>query len=165
MSWMIAAVLALGTPGVAEKANDGPFEAVVVAVPDLEAFDREWAVATAGAEITSTERLVRNKPTYIVVLFGGCVKNDRGNCQIDVRHVLMTPDGKPYDGLDGTKANPVADIPMTRTDAFFLAPQVLGVEIEPGEQLGPYRLHVTVADMVAGRKVSSELTLTAVESE
>jgi hypothetical protein len=168
MRWMLAPALALQNPDTplgAEKVTDGPFQAVVAAVPDLDAFDREWAVQTDGAQITSTTRLVRNKPTFVVVLFGGCQKNEAGNCRIEVRHELTTPRGKAYDGLDGTRAEPVADIPMTLTNAFFLAPQVLGVRIEPGEELGPYRLRVTVSDKVARRKVAADMTLIAVEPE
>ena len=165
MLWMMLPAVALEPPSAPAKVTDGPFEAVVLAVPDLDAFDREWAVTTEGAEITSTDRLIRNKPTFVVVLFGGCAKNDRGNCRIDVRHELIAPDGKAYDGLDGTKANPAEDIPMSKANAFFLAPQLLGIRIEPGEQLGPYRLRVTVSDLVAQRKVASEMTLNAVEPE
>jgi len=165
MFWMLIPALTLQTQPGMEKVTDGPFEAIVVAVPDLDTFDRQWAVKTVGAEITSTNRLVRNKPTFVVVLFGGCAKNAQGNCQIDVRHELTAPDGRPYDGLDGSKSNPAADIPMSQTDAFFLAPQLLGVRIEPGEALGPYRLRVTVSDLVGHRKVVAQQTLTAVESE
>jgi len=165
MLWMLAPALALSPPPAPKKVTDGPFEAVVLAVPDLDAFDRQWAVTTDGAEITGTDRLIRNKPTFIVVLFGGCAKDEQGNCRIDVRHELTSPDGKAYDGLDGTKANPVAEIPTTRANAFFLAPQVLGIRIEPGEQLGPYSLRVTVSDLVGRRKVATDMMLNAVEQE
>lgn len=165
MLWMMLPAVALDPPPVPVKVTDGPFEAVVLAVPDLDTFDREWAVTTDGAQVTSTDRLIRNKPTFVVVLFGGCAKNDQGNCRIDVRHELTAPDGKAYDGLDGSKANPAQVIPMNNTNAFFLAPQLLGIRIEPGEQLGPYRLRVTVSDLVGRRKVASETTLNAVEPE
>jgi hypothetical protein len=165
MLWMLAPSLAIETPPPAKKLTDGQFEVLVMAVPDLDKFDQEWAVPSEGANLTTTSRLVRNNPTFVVVLFGGCTKNVQGNCRIDVRHELNGPDGRPYDGLDGTKTNPVAEIPIARTDAFFLAPQLLGVRIETGEALGPYKLRVRVSDLVADRHVTSDLTLTAVEAE
>ena len=161
----LAPALALQRPIQKQQAVDGAFKVIVLPVPNLEQFERDWKVTTEGAHITSNDRLIRNKPTFIVVLFGGCERNTEGKCRIEVRPELRTPDGQFYDGMDGTKPPPAADVPVSRPDSFFLAPQVVGMEIEPGEALGPYRLKVTVSDLIAKRTAVTEQTLTAVEAE
>ena len=165
MIFALAPAIALQPPLQKQEAVDGAFKVLVLPVQDLEQFDREWKVTTEGAHITSNDRLVRSKPTFIVVLFGGCERNAEGKCRIEVRPELRTPDGRFYDGMDGTKPSPAADVSVSRPDSFFVAPQVVGIEIEPGEALGPYRLKVTVSDLIAKRTAVTEQTLTAVEAE
>lgn len=163
---LLAAAVALDPPGQKpQEGSDGPFKVVVAAVPDIDQFDREWQVRTAGVQITTTARLVRNKMTYVVVLFGGCVRNAEGKCRLAVRHEVRQPDGKVYDGLDGSKVAPTADVPVSRDNSFYMAPQLMGVRIEPGEALGPYEVKVTVSDVIGNRSVATVQTLTAVEPE
>lgn len=162
---LLVSSIALSPRQPPETGSNGPLKTVMIAVPDIEQFDRQWAVKTDGAEVTSTSKLVRGKPTFVVVLFGGCQTDENATCRIEVRPNVTGPDGKPYDGLDGTKVLPAEEIQVARSDAFYLAPQLLGIRIEPGELLGPYQIRMTVTDVNASRSVTLKDTLTAVEAE
>ncbi len=160
----LLATAALDPPGLKpQEGYDGPFKVVVAAVPDIDQFHRQWEVRTAGVQITSTARLIRNKMTYVVVMFGGCERNAEGKCRIAVRHEVRQPDGKAYGGMDGSKGAPPVDVPVSRDNSYYLAPQLMGVRIEPGEALGPYEVKVTVSDLIGSRSVTTFQTLTAVE--
>lgn len=160
------AAAALDPPGLKpQEGKYGPFKVVVAAVPDIEQFDRQWAVRTAGVQLTSTARLTRNKLTYVVVMFGGCQRNVEGKCRIAVKYEIRQPDGTVYEGMDGSKVASAVDVPVSRENSYYLAPQRLGVRIEPGEALGPYEVKVTVSDLVGNHSISTVQTLNAVEAE
>jgi len=132
------------------------------AVDDLDRLDREWAVTTPGAKLTSTSSAIRNKPIFAAFVFTGCKAKADGQCDLVADFTVTDPDGKQYaehrDAAVWPRA-PLAKGVLMRSDAL------LGMRVEPGEPLGRYMVRITLHDRVAGVDIATSQMIEVREAE
>ena len=154
-----AAVLPAPTGVVEGRAGD--LKVIHIAVPDLDAFERGWAITTPGANITTTTKLIVGKPSFTTVLFSGCTRNAAGECHLSVSFRILSPDSSVYDGMDGAARMRLFDGPVPADNNIRAGQPMIGLRVEPGEALGLYRLIASTTDEVAKQTARTEIILSA----
>ena len=156
------------TPPVAlpsESGQNADFAVIQLAVPDVDGLIKQWAVPGAGVEITTTNRLVRDKATFTAIVFKGCMTDPKGDCHVTARYQITDPDGQPYEGKANDPPRPVYDGKPVAAPNLQLGGAFFGLRIEHGEALGAYLVRIETTDVVSHRTIITQSVLTAVEAE
>ncbi|MEQ1497280.1 MAG: cystatin domain-containing protein [Novosphingobium sp.] len=142
-------------------ANQGEFGVMQFATTDPQAMWDAWAQATAGVEIQTHRTTARNQPIFTFIAFRGCKVDAKGACHLAARFEVFDPSGKSYAVTEGAalidgRPPPPGNIGMGRAS--------LGIRVEAGEPLGPYKVIVRTTDTVAGITLTTQSILTIVEA-
>ena len=161
------AALALAPPLAAQEGDSpdamaGSLKIIQFWVDDAERFEREWAQPTPP-NITTTSRYERNQRADQVILFANCQADAAGNCRLSAKVDIVAPDGTAY---GEPMLFPLWDNqPTPPRNVLVRTPASIGLIVEDGEQLGPYRIALAVTDENAGVTATSRVTLTVVERD
>jgi len=126
-----------------------------------EQFLKEWEQPTPP-NLTTTNRIERNKPIFLFLIFDSCKADAKGNCNLVGSVDILDPDGSPYGKHDGVKF--WDNLPAPETKSLVLSPGGIGLVIENGEKLGRYTVHVAVTDTIANVTAHTEDVITIVEA-
>lgn len=148
--------------GDSVEAQAGALRIIHLWTREPEAFLKAWSGPTPPNLPTAT-RTRRNQPIQQFILYANCQPGAAGRCHLAARVEITGPDGKPYGKVMEFDALPPG--PPARPGMIGLAPQSIGLEIEDGEQLGIYRVTLSVTDKNAGVTAVSRVSLTVTEAE
>jgi hypothetical protein len=138
----------------------GSLKIVQLWIEDAERFEREWAQPTPP-HITTTARYERNQRADQVILFANCQADAAGKCRLSAKVDIVAPDGTAY---GEPMVFPLWDNqPAPPRNVLVRTPVSIGLVVEDGEQLGPYRIALAVTDENTGLTATSRVTLTVVE--
>ena len=160
LRWLAALVLlcaavpqaAAAREGDNVEASAGDLKIVHLWSTDPEGFMEAWRGPTPPTLRTST-RTQRNTRIEQFILYVNCTPDDAGSCRLEARVEITAPDGTPYGEPMTFVALPPA--PAGPRDVIQLAPASIGLVIEDGEQLGLYRISLSVTDANAGTTATS----------
>ncbi len=144
------------------RKSSGPLISWLVLVADAEKLYTDWEKPAKFFHAEETETVARNAEINAFVVFGGCEADASGNCNVTVQFKVTAPDGSVY--ADSPKMEGWVGRPAPPVDALQLCVDYLKAVLEPGEQLGSYRVVATVVDQNSGRKLSISRTFTAKET-
>jgi len=140
----------------------GDFGAWLILVDDEKSFFKAWETPTPVVNIDTADKVQRNKPIILLVVFSGCKVDKYGNCSLVVDFTITQPDGTEY-----------ADIPNQPLWSNKTAPKkgmlVMGeaylrIRIEPHEKLGTYKVHAIVKDLNDNKKISLASNFTSYDN-
>lgn len=168
MLWSALAVAGWASPD-GEKLEDteyrkssGPLISWLLLVADAEKLYTDWEKPAKVFHAEETDTVVRNSEINAFVVFGGCEADASGNCNVTVQFKVNAPDGSVY--VDAPEMEVWVGKPAPPSDVLQLSVGYLKAVLEPGEQLGSYRVVATVVDQNSGRKLSLSRTFTAKET-
>lgn len=152
------------TLAFAPSAAVGPLNVVQFWTQDMERLQREWA-QPAPPTLTLDTATTRNKPITMAIIIGGCTPDMNSACDLAGQVEIFGPDGKPY----GTPMEEISiwpkGQPALAKDVRLISPTSMTMIIEDGEQLGEYRVRLTVRDYNANIQAVTEQIITVVESQ
>ncbi|MEQ1510859.1 MAG: hypothetical protein ABL909_10735 [Sphingopyxis sp.] len=128
---------------------------------DPNTFLDAWRQPTPPT-LRTTSRAARNQPIQQFILYSNCATDAAGNCHLTARAIITSPDGTPYGEPIVFEALPAS--PPAPRNRLGLAPSSIGFVIEDGEQLGRYRIDLSVTDTNAGVTATSRVHLEVVEA-
>lgn len=162
----LLAALAFAAPAAAQtddiEARAGDLRIIHLWSLEPEAFMQAWSGPTPPTLPMST-RTRRNVPIQQFILYANCQKDAAGNCHLSARVEIAAPDGTPYGEPLVFDALPPG--PAAPSGAIGLAPGAIGLRVEDGEQLGTYRVTLSVTDRNAGVTAVSRISLEVEEAE
>ncbi|MEE9432901.1 MAG: hypothetical protein V3V15_01515 [Sphingorhabdus sp.] len=143
------------------EARAGNLHIIQLWSSDQQRFLKEWKQPTPP-HLTTDSSIERNKPIFQFIIIGGCQANEAGNCDLSGETRMTGPDGKPY----GEPLNFAVwdNLPAPPPNILSLAPAGIGLTVEDGEKLGPYKIKLSVTDNVAKVTATTEVTITAEEA-
>lgn len=144
------------------QASAGDLRIIHLWTTDPDEFLEAWNQPTPPRLATSS-RTTRNRPIQQFILYSNCTPDNAGNCLLTARVVVTAPDGTPYGEPMEFAALP--SMPPVPRDNIGLAPNSIGLVIEDDEQLGEYRIELSVTDENAGVTATSTIHLEVVETE
>ncbi|MFN2259730.1 MAG: hypothetical protein ABR601_07830 [Parasphingopyxis sp.] len=128
---------------------------------DAEGFVEAWAQPTPPTlEIGNST--IRNQPIQQFILYASCTRDEQGRCHLTARVTITAPDGTPYGEPMEFEALPLG--PTAPAGAIGMAPHSIGLTIEDGEQLGTYRVELTITDEIGGVSASNVAEIEVTES-
>jgi hypothetical protein len=142
------------------RAAKGGFAAMMLVTPDAEAFFAEWQKPEPPS-IATTERITRDRPIFAILLVAGCRAGPDGNCRVSAEFRMKRPDGAPYGEVHRGIA---LDGPPAPGRNLQLARGTLGFKLDPPDPLGRYTITATVTDEIAGKSLTVEEQVQAVEA-
>jgi hypothetical protein len=129
-------------------ARDGKFVALQLFAKDSKRFIEEWRKPTPP-NLTTTNTAVRNKPVFLMIIVGGCDRDEQEKCDV-VGDVMITDP-------TGAKYGDYKNLPIYRDQAglgvLMLSPTSLAITVEDGEVLGRYRVDITITDQRAKKSL------------
>lgn len=143
------------------QAEAGDFKIIHLWSTQPDAFLKAWSGPTPP-QLPSSGRMKRNQVIQQFILFANCTRDNAGHCHLAARMEITAPDGSRYgevlefDALDG----PAPATP----NVIGLTSAGIALVIEDGEQLGRYRVRLTVTDTNADLTVTTLRFLEAVET-
>lgn len=166
----VLTILLTANPGGPAKAQDawtkgpntassGDFAIVQIATTDSAALQAEWAKPTPGVKLQTSTQMTRNQAIETFIIFKGCGLDKAGNCNLTVQYEVFNPAGKSLirvPGMIWVGLPPPPDLQLQ------LSASSLGLTLDDGDPLGPYRIQARVTDHVAKVTLQTEQVLTAV---
>ncbi len=143
----------------------GNLGAMVLITNDPEGFFEQWNKPPSPdrkPELSTVSKVKRGDVVMAIVVFSGCSADKSGNCNSKVDFKVINPDGSVYaDISDGELWIEKPAIPKG-----FLQVSIsnLGFEVEPDDQIGEYRIEVTVRDLVSELELGLLQTLVVEEA-
>ena len=135
-------------PQTPSMKSDGNLGVQLVLTPDEKSFRNTWNNATAAPQLHSADTLRRGERISAMILFHGCRAASNGNCDGDVKFVLIDPNGKRVPAGEG----PLWSLPP-QSGRILLSNTSLTVGFDRTDQPGTYRFQAHVTDKVAGKKL------------
>ena len=112
---------------------------------------RNWRTPSESVYFPTIDTIERNKILTAVIVFAGCAENIKGNCDLVVQFTVFNPDNTLYSKL------PVMEVwsgkPNPPNNSLGLGVEYMRIIIEPGEQLGKYRLDAQIHDRHSGNRM------------
>ena len=129
----------------ADRKSLNGFGAHLLVVQDPQGFIEEWAKPQTP-KINLATKVKRGESIGVLILFAGCKPNAQGECSSEVDYLIFKPDGSVYverksEPLWKEKAPPVPNIQLGRA--------ILGLQMEPDDPAGEYRVKAKVYDLNA----------------
>ena len=167
----LLAAIAPAVPLAAQDAPPRPRDNIEAAAGELrvihlwsadpEGFMAAWAGPTPP-NLPTSKTMERNQPIQQFVLYANCTRNAAGECHVTAKVLIFAPDGSAYgDPLAFEVVKGPATVPPGN---IGLAGGGIGMTVEDGEQLGPYRVELVVTDHHSGAVATSVVHLDAVEA-
>jgi hypothetical protein len=104
-------------------------------------------------EIVPAKMAPRGKFLSAVVLFTGCKADASGNCNVEIDIVAYDPVGKTYGDMKGAELWQHRPAPPPGHTQLGVA--YMGLEIEPQDTAGTYRVEALARDLNAGVEAAS----------
>jgi hypothetical protein len=136
--------------GPASKAQEGPGLEIdlIVTAEGRELFDF-WANPNGKPfEIAPVKIAPRGQFLSAVVLFRDCKADASGNCNVELDIVAYDPAGKVYGEMKGAELWQYRTAPAPGHTQLGVA--YMGLEIEPQDPVGVYRIEAVARDLNAG---------------
>lgn len=161
------AALAFAAPALAEEGDNmeaqaGDLRVIQLWSTDPARFMEAWAGPTPP-QLDITTQTRRNLPIQQFILYANCRQDAAGNCHLAARVEIAAPDGSAYGEPLEFDALPPG--PGAPPGSIGLAPGAMGMRIEDGEQLGTYRVTLSLTDRNAGVTAVSRVSLRVEEAE
>ncbi|MEW8660458.1 MAG: hypothetical protein AB2603_19270 [Candidatus Thiodiazotropha endolucinida] len=121
-----------------------------------------WGTPSQSVYFPTADKIERNKIITAFVVFGGCAIDANGNCDLGMQITVYQPDGKVYSKLPVMEVWSGKPVPPNRS--LGLSVEYMRVIIEPGEQLGKYKIDTKVIDKNSGKSMMLTSYFTAVEA-
>lgn len=128
--------------------SDGNMGVQLVLTPDETKFRDAWNTATAAPQLRSADTLRRGEKISAMILVHGCTAARSGNCDVDVKFILIDPTGKKVPAGEG----PLWSLPP-QSGRILLSNTSLTVGFDSTDQPGAYKLQAHVTDNVSGKKL------------
>ena len=140
-------------PDTSYRKSSNNFGAVLLFTDKDEDVFKRWEIPSPGFEIPSTDKIEKGKIITALILFGGCARDAKGNCNVIANYRIWRPDGK----LDGDipKVDICVDKPAPPEKSLGLAAANIRIIIEPHEPGGKYTVDAEVIDL--NKKVTLQL--------
>ncbi len=123
---------------------------------------KNWGTPSQSVYFPTADKIERNKIITAFIVFGGCAVDANGNCDLRMQITVYQPDGKVYSKL------PVMEVwsnkPVPPNKSLGLSVEYMRVIIEPGEQLGKYKIDAKVIDKISNKRMLLTSYFTAVEA-
>ena len=142
---------------------DGDFGAQLFLTDKPDELFEAWEKPALGVAIHEAKTARRGVPIVAVVVFTGCAPNAKGLSQATVEFTAYRPDGKPYG--DPSDCELWIDKPLPAKGQLQLSVGNMGIVIDPGDQLGVYKVRAKVVDKVAKKTLLLERDFTALEAD
>src|SRR5262245_49534830 len=142
--------------------SDGDFGAMMDFTDEPDELFAAWQKPGATVKWKRTTTAVRGVPIVAVVFFTGCGTDAAGKCNLVGRFTTTTPSGKDYG--DPIDADIWVDLPHPPGPDLQLSHGSMGLVIDPGDELGVYRVRLELTDHVSQKKMYLEREFTAVEA-
>jgi hypothetical protein len=143
-----------GSPGLAiNPAEPGSLQ-VYVAVSPSPDYVKQWTRTPPSApiNITKLRELEVGKVAYVAFIVTGYTLTKNGETDLEVDCKIVNPDGSVlFDLPKYAKWHAHAS-----ARAFVMTDPALDLKIDPGDQLGRYRVLAVVRDLMSGVKASGE---------
>ena len=123
---------------------------------------KNWGTPSQSVYLPTADEIERNKIITAFVVFGGCAVDANGNCDLRMQITVYQPDGKIYSKLPVMEVWSGKPVPPNRS--LGLSVKYMRVIIEPGEQLGMYKIDTNVIDKIGGKSMVLKTHFTAVEA-
>jgi hypothetical protein len=124
---------------------------------------KNWNTPSKGVYLPTTNIIEIGKILSAFIVFGGCVTDGFGNCDLVVKFTIIQPDGKVYADLPLMEV--WSDKPIPPNNNLGLSVDYVRVIIEPDEQLGEYKVGAEVTDRRGGDSVNLSATFNAIEKK
>ena len=128
---------------------------------DQAQFLEAWAGPTPP-QLATSDNVRRGEVISAMLMFSGCTANQAGKCELRADYLISAPDGSVYGDSKDVKVWDEAPAPGHNIQ---LSQSNLSIQIEPGEQLGRYRIRIALTDKVAGTRLEVSDEFTALEAE
>jgi hypothetical protein len=123
---------------------------------------KNWGTPSLSVYFPTADKIERNKIITAFVVFGGCAVDANGNCDLRMQITVYQPDGKIYSKLPFMEVWSGKPVPPNRS--LGLSVEYMRVIIEPGEQLGQYKIDTNVIDKISSNSMVLTSLFTAVEA-
>lgn len=123
---------------------------------------KNWGTPSQSVYFPTADKIEVNKIITVFVVFGGCAVDAKGNCDLRMQITVYQPDGKVYSKLPVMEV--WSDKPVPPNRSLGLSVEYMRVIIEPGEQLGRYKIDTTVIDKISSNSMMLTSHFTAVEA-
>ncbi|MCB1770939.1 MAG: hypothetical protein KDJ31_14780 [Candidatus Competibacteraceae bacterium] len=123
---------------------------------------KNWGTPSQSVYFPTANKIERNKIITAFVVFGGCAIDANGNCDLRMQITVYQPDGKVYSKFPVMEVWSGKPVPPNRS--LGLSVEYMRVIIEPGEQLGKYKIDTNVIDKISGNSMVLTSHFTAVEA-
>ncbi len=123
---------------------------------------KNWGTPSQSVYFPTADKIERNKIITAFIVFGGCAVDPNGNCDLRMQITVYQPDGKVYSKLPVMEVWAGKPVPPNRS--LGLSVEYMRVIIEPGEQLGEYKIDTKVVDKISSNSMVLTSRFTAVEA-
>jgi len=124
---------------------------------------KNWGTPSESVFFPTADKIERNKIITAFVVFGGCTVDANGNCDLKMQITVYQPDGTVYSKLPIMEVWSGKPVPPNRS--LGLSVDYMRIIIEPGEQLGRYKVDTKVIDKISGKSMVLTSQFTAVEAK
>ncbi|MCR4346860.1 MAG: hypothetical protein NUV55_06630 [Sulfuricaulis sp.] len=123
---------------------------------------KNWSTPSQSVYFPTADKIERNKIITAFIVFGGCAVDANGNCDLRMQITVYQPDGKIYSKLPVMEVWSGKPVPPNRS--LGLSVEYMRIIIEPGEQLGKYKIDTKVVDKISSNSMILTSHFTAVEA-
>ena len=123
---------------------------------------KNWGTPSQSVYFPTADKIERNKIITAFIVFGCCAVDANGNCDLRMQITVYQPDGKVYSKLPVMEVWSGKPVPPNRS--LGLSVEYMRVIIEPGEQLGKYKIDTKVIDKISSNNMILTSHFTAVEA-
>ncbi len=126
---------------------EGSFGVQLLLVDNPDEFQKRWLKPGRGVNVTSIDKVARNKPVGVFIIFAGAKPKPDGQADVVADIVITKPNGDPYAEEKGLEV--WQKKPAPRGKAIQLGADLVILEIEDADLSGKYEIRATVRDRVA----------------
>jgi hypothetical protein len=126
------------------KFSDGFGAELLFTDQDEDVFKR-WNIPSYVFEMPSTNKIEKGKIITALIIFSGCAKDAKGNCNVIANYKFWQPDGKLYGDIP--KVEVWVDKPAPLYKSLGLSTGNIRIRIEPHEPIGKYTVDAEVIDL------------------
>jgi hypothetical protein len=127
------------------KSNDG-FGASLLLTDNEDQVFQNWLIPSKVVDVSTAYEIEKGKTLTLLIVFGGCGSDSKGNCDVDVDYIIYQPDGKVYADVKNVEVWQGKPAPPDRS--IELSAGYLRIIIEQHEQVGTYDIQASVTDNV-----------------
>jgi hypothetical protein len=141
--------------------SSGDLIAQLVITDNEKQLLKNWDTPSESVYFPTADKIERNKIITAFIVFSGCAVDANNNCDLKMQITVFQPDGTIYSKLPTMEVWSGKPVPPNRS--LGLSVEYMRVMIEPGEQLGTYRVDTKIMDKINGNCMVLTSHFTAVE--